>query len=108
MNLGIFNFAAITILAYMVGLVWKTVLPFNDKWIPIVCGLFGAVVGFAAYFIKVPDFPAQDVITAVAIGVASGLAATGINQIGKQLSADHKDSTSTNTEEDVEDSEDEK
>ena len=32
-----------------------------------------------------PDFPANDVINAAAIGVVSGLAATGINQIGKQL-----------------------
>lgn len=32
-----------------------------------------------------PDFPAQDVINAVAIGIVSGLAATGINQAVKQL-----------------------
>ena len=32
-----------------------------------------------------PDFPATDYITAVAVGIVSGLAATGVNQIGKQL-----------------------
>ncbi|MEE1497332.1 MAG: enolase, partial [Clostridium sp.] len=32
-----------------------------------------------------PDFPAQDVINAAAVGIASGLAATGINQAVKQL-----------------------
>jgi ribonucleotide monophosphatase NagD (HAD superfamily) len=32
-----------------------------------------------------PDFPATDVINALAIGIVSGLAATGINQITKQL-----------------------
>jgi hypothetical protein len=33
-----------------------------------------------------PDYPATDYMTAAAIGVVSGFAATGIHQIGKQLS----------------------
>ena len=32
-----------------------------------------------------PDYPAQDYITAVAVGIVSGLAATGVNQVYKQL-----------------------
>ena len=32
-----------------------------------------------------PDFPAGDYITAAAVGIESGLAATGINQAAKQL-----------------------
>ncbi|WP_455941720.1 phage holin family protein [Neglectibacter timonensis] len=32
-----------------------------------------------------PDFPANDFLTAAAVGIVSGLAATGANQIGKQL-----------------------
>ena len=32
-----------------------------------------------------PDFPAGDVLTALAVGVVSGLAATGADQLGKQL-----------------------
>ena len=32
-----------------------------------------------------PEFPAADPITAAAVGVVSGLAATGINQAVKQL-----------------------
>ena len=36
----------------------------------------------------VPDFPATDYLTAIAVGIVSGLAATGINQVFKQL---HKD-----------------
>jgi hypothetical protein len=30
-------------------------------------------------------FPAQDVLNALAVGIASGLASTGVNQIVKQL-----------------------
>ena len=33
----------------------------------------------------VPDFPATDYLTAVAVGIVSGLAATGVNQVFKQL-----------------------
>ena len=32
-----------------------------------------------------PDFPATDYMTAVAIGIVSGLAATGVNQAMKQI-----------------------
>ena len=35
-----------------------------------------------------PDFPAGDIITAIAVGIVSGLAATGAHQIYKQLSGD--------------------
>ena len=31
------------------------------------------------------SFPANDFLTAAAVGIVSGLAATGANQIGKQL-----------------------
>ena len=34
----------------------------------------------------IPDFPASDPITAVAVGIVSGLAATGAHQAVKQLS----------------------
>jgi ribonucleotide monophosphatase NagD (HAD superfamily) len=32
-----------------------------------------------------PDYPAKDILTAIAVGIVSGLAATGTNQIYKQL-----------------------
>jgi hypothetical protein len=32
----------------------------------------------------IPDFPATDYITAVAVGMFNGLSATGVNQIIKQ------------------------
>ena len=31
------------------------------------------------------DFPATDYLTAIAVGIVSGLAAVGVNQIGKQM-----------------------
>ena len=42
--------------------------------------------GVAAMYINVPDFPAADPLTALAVGIVSGLAATGADQIIKQAS----------------------
>ena len=47
-------------------------------------GAVGGALGVVAMRVM-PDFPATDYITAVAVGIVSGLAATGVNQIGKQL-----------------------
>jgi hypothetical protein len=45
----------------------------------------GLALGAVAYIIKMPQFPANDIITAMAVGVASGGAAVAINQVGKQM-----------------------
>jgi len=36
-------------------------------------------------YINVPDFPATDPLTALAVGIVSGLAATGADQVIKQI-----------------------
>ncbi len=56
----------------------------DNKWIPIVVGIAGAILGVVG-MLYMPDFPANDILTSIAIGIVSGLAATGINQITKQL-----------------------
>ena len=84
-SLGVATVAAITVICYLVGLVVKASPWNNDKYIPIACGLVGAVLGLVALYTGVPDFPAADPLTAVSVGLVSGLAATGINQITKQL-----------------------
>ena len=84
MDFGIAGVAAITVIAYVVGLIVKAT-PLNDKWIPIICGVAGGLLGVACLYLQIPDFPATDIINALAVGIVSGLAATGINQISKQL-----------------------
>lgn len=84
MDFGIASVAAITVIAYLVGMAAKDVTIVEDKWIPVVVGVTGMILGVAGLYVM-PDFPAKDVINAAAIGIVSGLAATGINQIGKQL-----------------------
>ena len=56
-------------------------------WIPILCGLLGGLLGLVSfYLLPIPDYPAGDPITAAAVGIVSGLAATGLHQAAKQLS----------------------
>lgn len=65
-------------ITYLVGETVKTI-PINNKWIPIICGCTGGVLGIIAMRIM-PNFPATDYITALAIGIASGFSATGVNE----------------------------
>ena len=86
MDLGIASVAAITIICYLAGLVVKATPWNNDRFIPIVCGLVGGILGVIALYVGLPDFPATDPLTAAAVGIVSGLAATGADQAKKQLS----------------------
>ncbi len=85
MDFGIASVAAITVICYLVGLIVKAVPGVEDKYIPIACGVAGGVLGVAGLYLALPDFPAQDPLTALAVGIVSGLAATGVNQVAKQL-----------------------
>jgi hypothetical protein len=84
MDFGIVGVASITVICYLIGLGIKT-SKLDEKYIPVICGTVGAIMGVVAYLVKMPDFPANDPINAIAIGIVSGLAATGANQIYKQL-----------------------
>lgn len=84
MDFGIASVAAITVICYLAGQVVKAT-GIDNKWIPVICGVLGAILGPVALYLGVPDFPATDPLTAAAVGIVSGLAATGVNQIGKQL-----------------------
>jgi uncharacterized membrane protein len=55
------------------------------RLIPLFGAMLGAVLGLVAYFAAPEIIAASNVFTAVLTGGASGLAATGGNQILKQL-----------------------
>ena len=59
---------AIVIICYLVGLGAKTIDGVKDNYIPVIVG--------------------ADIMTAVAVGIVSGLASTGVNQIYKQVKKD--------------------
>ena len=84
MDFGIAGVAVITVIAYLVGMAVKA-SGLENKWIPIICGVVGGILGIVGK-ILMPDFPAEDYVTALAVGIVSGLGATGANQVVKQLS----------------------
>lgn len=84
MNLGIASVAAITVLCYLFGMIVRA-SGLNNKWIPVLCGVLGMVLGIVALVTGMPDFPAEDFLTACAVGAVSGLAATGADQAVRQL-----------------------
>lgn len=75
----------ITVICYLVGLGVK-LSPLDNRFIPLIVGIAGGLLGALGLMI-IPDYPAGNWIDAVAVGIASGLAATGADQLGKQLSA---------------------
>lgn len=81
---GIASVAAVTVICYLVGLIVKA-SGLDDRFIPVICGVAGGCLGVAGLYLGLPDFPAQDPLTALAVGIVSGLAATGVNQAAKQL-----------------------
>lgn len=82
--LGIAAIPVITVICFLVAEAVKATA-LDNKWLPIICGAFGGALGVVAMFIM-PEFPAKDYLTAIAIGIVSGLAATGAHQVYKQLS----------------------
>ncbi len=83
-NLGIAALPVITVICFLAAEAVKATT-LDNKWLPIICGTLGGILGVVAMFIM-PDFPGKDYLTAIAIGIVSGLAATGAHQIYKQLS----------------------
>lgn len=55
------------------------------RFIPLVSLLLGVVSGIICYYFIPSIIPAENIVIAIIIGGASGLTATGTNQIVKQL-----------------------
>lgn len=83
MDFGIASVAGITVICYLAGMAVKAT-EVDNKWLPVICGAIGAVLGVVGMY-YMPGYPATDIITAIAIGIVSGLAATGADQVYKQL-----------------------
>ena len=70
-SFGIASVACITVICYLAATAVKQT-PLANKWLPSICGALGGLLGLAAMYINVPDFPAADPLTALAVGIVSG------------------------------------
>ena len=75
---------AIVVICYLIGIVAKALHKVKDEWIPVIVGISGGILGIIGMYVM-PDYPAKDIMNAIAIGIVSGLASTGVNQVKKQL-----------------------
>lgn len=80
---GIGSVATITVICYLLGMTIRQT-PLDNKWIPSIVGFLGMILGVVGWKV-IPDYPASDILTALAVGVVSGLASTGIDQLYHQL-----------------------
>ena len=82
--LDVTQVVAIVVICYLIGLAVKAIPAIKDELIPVIVGVCGGILGVIGMFVM-PDFPADDILNAIAIGIVSGLASTGVNQAYKQL-----------------------
>lgn len=80
--LGIAGVAAITVICFLIAEAVKATA-LDNRWLPVICGALGGILGVVALYVM-PEFPAKDILTAIAVGIVSGLAATGAHQVYKQ------------------------
>lgn len=88
MDFGIAGVAGITVICSLVGQIVKNT-PLNNKWIPCIVGVCGGLLGVVGLYIMA-DFPAAEPLSAAAVGIVSGLAATGLYEMKRQMEKDAK------------------
>ena len=80
---------AIAAIVYWVIAIIKYAVKENEtfkRFIPLIAAGLGVILGVVAYYLVPGIIPADNVVVAIIVGGASGLTATGVNQIIKQLS----------------------
>ena len=75
---------AIVVITYLIGYAAKQIPQVKDNYIPIIVGVAGAILGVIGMY-AIPNYPANDILNAIAVGIVSGLSSTGVNQIYKQV-----------------------
>lgn len=78
---------AIVLICWFVGYCIKTFGNSEkiERLIPCIVGIFGAILGVTIYHFNPDLIPANDIFTAICIGITSGMASTGVHQIYKQI-----------------------
>lgn len=75
---------AIVVICYLIGMAAKASNRCPDNIIPVIVGVAGGILGIVGMYV-IADFPANDILNAIAIGIVSGLASTGADQVYKQM-----------------------
>lgn len=95
--LEIISVPVIAGIVYFVMAVYKTLVKNAPAiWtslIPVWAAVLGIALGLVAYFLVPEVMPAENALVAVLVGLASGLGAVGVHQVGKQIEKAKEDKT---------------
>lgn len=86
--LNLISVPAIAVAVYFIIEVIKKTVNNNEifnRFIPLVSLSLGVISGILCFYFIPTIIPAENIFVAVVIGGASGLSATGTNQVFKQL-----------------------
>lgn len=89
---------ALAAIVYTIIDIAKTAMGGDEKFrrfIPLIACVLGAICGVVAFYFVPGVMDTQNLLVAIVLGAASGLSATGTNQVVKQLT----NTTATTTEE---------
>ena len=89
---------ALAAIMYTIIDIAKTAMGGDEKFrrfIPLIACVLGAICGVVAFYFVPGVMDTQNLLVAIVLGAASGLSATGTNQVVKQLT----NTTATTTEE---------
>ena len=79
---------ALAAIVYTIIDIAKTALGGDERFkrfIPLIACVLGAICGVVAFYCVPGVMETENLLVALVLGAASGLSATGANQIGKQL-----------------------
>lgn len=78
---------AIVVICWFIGMCIKSLgsSELADRLIPVIVGLVGGILGVVIFYTSPSMMDVDNVFNAIATGIVSGLSATGIDQIVKQL-----------------------
>ena len=92
--LELISVPAIAAVVYWVVNLIKYIVGENEtfkRFIPLIATALGVVSGVVCFYALPSIIPATNLLVAIVIGGASGLTATGANQVLKQLTKGNKD-----------------
>ena len=87
---------ALAAIVYTIIDITKTAMGGDEKFrrfIPLIACILGAVCGVDAFYCVPGVMETENLLVAIVLGAASGLSATGTNQVAKQLTKTTKEAT---------------
>ena len=87
---------ALAAIVYTIIDITKTAMGGDEKFrrfIPLIACVLGAACGVVAFYCVPGVMETENLLVAIVLGAASGLSATGTNQVAKQLTKTTKEAT---------------